>query len=207
VYPALQSPRLVFVGSLAQRYKGADVLLKAVHKLAATTDINLTMIGEGKHRQESEELARALEITDRVRFLGELAAGKSVRDELDRADLFVLPSRSEGLPRAMIEAMARALPCIGTKVGGIPELLCEDEMVAADDPAALALKIQQVFDSPEKMTQMSSDSLQRSLDYRPELLRKRRAEFYGVLRNATEKWLAGRHSVAGQPVLQERISA
>ena len=66
---------------------------------------------------------KAKALRDRVRFRGQLTTPVDVRAELDRADLFVLPSRQEGLPRAMIEAMARALPCIGSSVGGIPELL------------------------------------------------------------------------------------
>ena len=65
--------------------------------------------------------------------------GHGVTEQLDAADVFVLPSRQEGLPRAMIEAMARSLPCVGSDVGGISELI-PDWVVPPNDPQALALK-------------------------------------------------------------------
>jgi glycosyltransferase involved in cell wall biosynthesis len=208
VYAAREgAARLVFVGSLAQMYKGADVLLKAVQQLARIHEVELTVIGDGKHRSELEEMARSLSLENCVRFLGELPSGKSIRDQLERASLFVLPSRSEGLPRAMIEAMARALPCIGTRVGGIPELLGEDEMVVSGEASALAGKLQQVLNSPAMMTEMSARNLQRAQEYRPEPLAKRRDEFYCFLRNTTKQWMARQPGMTAEPVLPERISA
>jgi glycosyltransferase involved in cell wall biosynthesis len=102
--------------------------------------------------------------------------------------------------------MARALPCIGTNVGGIPELLSDETMAPAGDISALASKLQQVLDSPEKMTRMSAQNLLRAQHYRPELLAKRRDEFYCFLRKATEKWNVEQQGDA-EPALQERLSA
>lgn len=86
-------------------------------------ELELRFIGDGGYRSTLTKMASDQGIADRVKFLGWLAAGPAVRAELDRADLFVLPSRTEGLPRALVEAMARGLPCIGSTAGGIPELL------------------------------------------------------------------------------------
>ena len=122
-------PRLVFVGSLAQMYKGQDVLIRAVGLLKERQlPVELKILGAGRHRLELERLVRSLSLDGAVRFLGELP-GAAVREELDNATLMVLPSRTEGLPRVVIEAMARALPCIATSVGGIPELLHQDDLV------------------------------------------------------------------------------
>src|SRR4029079_12805478 len=82
----------------------------------------LVVVGDGKYRAELERRAAAMNIRERVRFAGYLEREEVTR-ELDAADVFVLPSRCEGLPRAVIEAMARGLPCIATNIGGIPELL------------------------------------------------------------------------------------
>jgi glycosyltransferase involved in cell wall biosynthesis len=189
--------RLITVASLAQMYKAPDVLLNAVARcIAAGFDIQLTLVGDGKHRPEMERLAAQLGIASRVRFAGQLPAGVAVRTALDGSDLFVLPSRSEGLPRAMIEAMARALPCIGTAVGGIPELLPAEDLVGPDDAAGLADKIQEVLSSPSRMARMSARNLEIAQDYREDVLAPRRKAFFEHVREATEAWLAVRHRPA-----------
>jgi glycosyltransferase involved in cell wall biosynthesis len=185
-----QRPQILFVGSLAQMYKGPDLLIKAVKYLLPTITLMVNMVGDGKHRPELEGLARDLGVSDYVQFLGELSSGKTVRDQLDRATLFVMPSRTEGLPRAMIEAMTRALPCIGTRVGGIPELLADEDLVDPEDAQGLADKIKEVVTNPTRLSEMSVRNLKRAQDYRPEILDKRRTEFYRFLRQATENWLS-----------------
>jgi glycosyltransferase involved in cell wall biosynthesis len=183
-------PRLVFVGSLAQMYKGPDVLLHAVRLLHASDfEVEAVLLGNGKHRNELQGLARTLGIEQQVSFLGELPGGAAVREHFDRADLLVMPSRTEGLPRAMIEAMCRALPCIGSDVGGIPELLEEEDLVPVGDAAALARKIKQVLTDPKLQRRMSERNLRNAQRFRPELLEARRTEFYSFLREQTEDWL------------------
>jgi len=63
------------------------------------------------------------------------------------------------MPRAMIEAMARGLPCIGSAVGGIPELLSSEDLVSRGDAGALALKIMEVVSQPDRMTRMSDEQI------------------------------------------------
>ena len=127
--------RIVMVGTLSQMYKGHDIALQALaHLKSKRINFEMTFIGKGKHQAEMQRLAKTLGVQEQTQFLGELSVGKAVRDQLDRADLFVMPSRTEGLPRAMIEAMARGLPCIGTSIGGIPELLRPEELVPTNRP-------------------------------------------------------------------------
>ena len=180
---------LVCVGTLGQLYKAQDVLINAV-KLSINEglDLKLILVGDGKHREELQIQTKNLGLEERVCFRGWLTAGDSVRQELDRADLFVLPSHQEGLPRAMIEAMARGLPCIGSRVGGIPELLPSEDMVPAGDVAALAGKIREVVTNSERMARMSVRNLEKAKSYREETLCKRRNEFYCYLREKTRAW-------------------
>lgn len=182
--------RLITVGSLEQLYKGTDTLLGAM-ALARTaeTALSLAVLGDGKHRAELEALAQRLGLEGSVAFHGTVPGGEAVRAELDRADIFVLPSRTEGLPRAMIEAMARGLPCIGSAVGGIPELLPPEDMVPPGDARALARKIQEVASSPERMAAMSARNLAKAQEYRDDVLRERRIAFYRHVRERTEEWL------------------
>ena len=186
---------LVTVTSLAQLYKGPDVLIDATAECVRSgLDVRLAIAGDGKHRAELEQRAAAAGVADRVRFLGQVPAGDAVRAELDRADVFVLPSRTEGLPRAMIEAMARGLPCIGTNVGGIPELLPPADMVPAGDAAAVASKIREVVTNPKRMATMSQRNFHAAHEYREETLRERRITFYRQVRESTERWLARQHA-------------
>lgn len=170
--------RLIFVGSLQQNYKGLDVLLRAIAWPGSV--LTLVVIGDGAYRSEYEIQARQLGIEGRVCFRGHVPAGAAIRDALDAADLFVLPSRTEGLPRAMIEAMARALPCVGTAVGGIPELLPASALVPPDDVPALVRAICEM-NTPEVLTRHSCQNLTTAQGYRAEVLQLRRAEFCRVI--------------------------
>ncbi len=185
--------RLLTVGSLEQPYKGVQVLVVALAAcLRDGLDASLTVAGDGKWRPVVERQAADLGLSDRVVFLGKVPAGAAVRHLMDRADLFVLASLSEGLPRAMIEAMARALPCIGTNIGGIPELLPPEDRVPPGDAGALAAKIREVVCQPGRLAQMSANNLVRAREYHEPVLRERRITFYRHLRMASEKWMHGR---------------
>lgn len=182
--------RLITISTLAQFYKRVDILIDAVALVvAAGWDVELHVIGDGRHRAELEERAEQMGVADRVTFRGQVTTGFPVRLELDQADLFVLASRQEGLPRAMVEAMARGLPCIGTSVGGIPELLTPDCMVSPDTAPELARKIEQVLGNPELMSAMSERNLATAQGYKDETLRARRLAFYTALRDRTEQWM------------------
>ena len=173
-----------FVGSLAQLYKGPDILLNAA-ALCRSRGLNfdLMLVGDGRHANAMKALAERLGIKSQTRCLGQLASGQAVRDFLDSVDLFVMPSRQEGLPRAMLEAMARGCPCIGSDVGGIPELLAADDLVPPNDPEALARKIMEVTGDPRRMKAMSRRNLARAKQCHPEILREKRREFYQYVRD------------------------
>lgn len=184
--------QLVYVGTLAQLYKAPDVLLEAFHQCVRYgLDVYLTFVGDGQYRAALESRARVLGLHDRVRFRGQLSDRGEVQKELDAADLFVLPSLQEGLPRAMIEAMARALPCIGSTVGGIPELLPPRDLVKPGNSDALAHTIRAVLSSPQRMKEMSRRNLHEARDYEEGVLRTRRKEFYNYVREQTQAWHNG----------------
>jgi glycosyltransferase involved in cell wall biosynthesis len=184
---------LIIVGTLAQLYKAPDVLIDAVAVcVRERLDLQLVLVGDGKHRSELEARVAARGLGDRVCFRGLLPAGEAVRAQLDQADLFVLPSRQEGLPRAMIEAMARALPCIGSTAGGIPELLPPEDLVPPGDVAALARKIREVVNDPERMARMSARNLEKAKEHSDEVLCERRTAFYQYVRERTEVWIKSR---------------
>jgi glycosyltransferase involved in cell wall biosynthesis len=183
--------QLVTVGSLAQRYKGTDVLIRAIARcVQAGVDLTAVIVGDGMYKQELMELTECLGVSSRIHFSGHLPAGRAVRDVLDASDLFVLPSRTEGLPRAMIEAMARGLPCIGSDVGGIPELLSASELVPVGNAEALAVKIQEVLLDPQRIEALSHKNIEAALQYRDSILSERRRHYYQIVKEITQQWEA-----------------
>jgi glycosyltransferase involved in cell wall biosynthesis len=184
--------RLICVGSLAQLYKAPDVLVDAVGAcVRGGLSLELVLVGSGRHQLQVEERAVALGLGSRVQFRGQLTTPEAVRAELDQAHLFVLPSRQEGLPRAMIEAMARALPCLGSTVGGIPELIPAEDLVPPGNALALARKIREVITDPARMARMSARNLAKATEYSDATLTSRRQAFYQHLRASTETWAEG----------------
>lgn len=185
---------LIAVGTLAQLYKAPDAAIEAVATCVQKgLDIRLNWVGDGKYRSEMEALAATLGLGERICFRGQLTAGDAVRAELDRADLFIMPSHQEGLPRAMVEAMARALPCIGSTVGGIPELLAPEDLVPPGNATALASKICEVANDIDRMTRMSARNLNKAKEYKDEVIRERQIAFYHYLKEETEAWLKAKN--------------
>jgi glycosyltransferase involved in cell wall biosynthesis len=176
--------RLGFIGSLEQVYKGADVLLKAV-AICRTKGFNVgaELVGNGRYLSTYQQLAAELGIAKDVKFLGRLGSGKPIFDFLDSVDVFVMPSLTEGLPRAMIEAMARGCPCIGSRVGGIPELLEQSDLVKPGDPEALAGKIMEKIASPAQLDQEVKRNHAIAENYMPEHAQALRFAFLHAVRN------------------------
>ncbi|CDC98113.1 glycosyl transferase group 1 protein [Alistipes sp. CAG:268] len=176
-YPVGRPVRLLSVGALDRMYKSPDVVLHAVALVGASgTRCSLRWIGGGQHLAAMERYAARLGIADRVRFEGQQPADR-VADELRRADLFVLASRTEGLPRALIEAMAAGLPCIGTRVGGIPELLDDEALVAPGDAEALAARIRAFLDDAGLFERQAARNLREASIYAAPRLQRLRDGF------------------------------
>ena len=106
--------------------KNLDLLLHAFNRLSSDYQeaTELVLVGDGPCRQDLEKLVRDLKIESRVHFAGHVSHANVVA-YLQKADIFCLTSISEGLPVAMLEAMACGLPAVATKVGGVPEAVVE----------------------------------------------------------------------------------
>lgn len=170
--------RLLSVGTLSQLYKAPDVILKAVAILKNKGyQLYLTWYGDGQYKEPMKLMASKLGISDSVNFAG--AVPQSViREEFDRTTLFVHASRAEGLPRAVIEAMAWGLPCIGSSVAGIPELLNEKAIVKPNDAKGLATKIADFLDNPLLMDEQARKNWLEAKKYHNDILTDRRNVFY-----------------------------
>ena len=175
--------KLISVGTLGQLYKAPDIVLKAIAQLKEKHHIicELTWVGGGRHQKEMQELTLSLGIEEQVNFLGHVEAGNGVRQRLDESDLFLLVSRTEGLPRALIEAMARGLPCITSRVGGVPELLDNSALVPANDVNALAEKIREFIETPGLAQEQAKRNLAVAREYTDDFLAEKRRIFYSEI--------------------------
>lgn len=96
--------------------------------------------------------------------------------------MFVFPTKAEGLPRAVIEAMAVGLPCISTPVNGIPELLDREFLLNPNDTEGFAEKISFLVDNPLIMEKCSLRNISKAYEYEQNVLQSRRNKFYTKLR-------------------------
>lgn len=115
--------RIVFVGRLAPQ-KDVSMLISAFRSVSADPPPLLTIVGDGPLRASLEQQAASLQISSRLRFVGE-KTNAEVSDLLRESDCLVLPSRWEGFSNAALEAMAHGLPVIATRCGGIDRLIDE----------------------------------------------------------------------------------
>lgn len=148
---------LVAMGRLTPQ-KGFDLLLKAFAKLKDKhPDWILTIFGEGELRPELEALRDKLKLQARVYFPGNV---KNVYESLKQADIFVLPSRFEGFPNALCEAMACGLPVIATDCPSGPREIVEDDidgiLVPNEDVKALIAAMDRLMNDEQERLRLSS---------------------------------------------------
>ncbi len=178
--------RIVTVGSMEQLYKGVDTLLLAVKQCIDTgLALSLDVVGDGRFRPQLEALALETGVSDAVTFVGQLPGPAAVRQLIAGSDLFVLASTTEGLPRALVEAMALGIPCIASSVGGIPELLPVEDLFSASAPEALASRMSQVLRDPSRRRAMSLRNLTKAGEFQESELAPRRLRAYSELAERT----------------------
>lgn len=145
-HPLPSVPRAIFIGAL-QRTKSPDVLVECWPRvLDRVPNAELAVVGSGPMACQLVDRSRRLGVSGSIAFLGSLSREEVAR-ELDDSWVLVLPSRSEGLGRVVLEAMARARPVVGSRVGGIPELVTDDRglLVPVGDPVALGSAIASIL--------------------------------------------------------------
>ena len=165
-------PVITCVANL-RRVKGIDVLVRAAGIIGLQAKAQIVVAGNLTHNetgrqeftQEVMNLNQSLPLEHRVRFIGEC---HEIPAFLKLSDIFVLPSRSEGLSNALLEAMVFSLPCVATSVGGNPEVVVDGEtgfLVAPDSPEELAEKLLVLLRSPDLLRKMGDASRERILHH------------------------------------------
>lgn len=149
---------LLFVGTLKPQ-KGIEVLLDAWSRTdAAQLERTLLLVGDGPERASLE---RASSSSRGVRFCGHQA---DVATYLRTASVFVLPSHFEGMPNALLEAMAWGLPCVATRIGGVVDLVTDGvdgRLVPPGDAGALATALDEVLRAPDLAARLGKSARER----------------------------------------------
>lgn len=173
---------IVYIGRLAEQ-KGLDVLLRALDLLQHVRPDYLTLIvGDGPIRPKIEGLARAFELGPKVRVLGHRNDATRL---LAAADVLVLPSRYEGLPNVVLEAMRFEKPVVATRAPGTTEVVADGEtgvLVPINDAAALAQALRALLDDPERCRRLGAAGLRRVREhFRVETMIERFSALYEEL--------------------------
>jgi glycosyltransferase involved in cell wall biosynthesis len=150
------SKLIAVVANMYSRVKGHTYLISAASTVCRDIpEAIFVLIGDGKERPNLEQQVRQAGLEKNFLFLGSRG---DVPELLACCDLFVLPSEAEALPNALLEAMAAGLPVVGTRVGGIPEIIrngVDGLIVPAKDPHALAEAILRILQNPRFAKQLS----------------------------------------------------
>ena len=162
-------PTIISLASTIAPVKGIDVLLQAAALVCRQRpDTNFLILGStddryiqripalARHNRRLQPMPQALGISANVKFAGWIPG---VASALKSSDIFCLPSRSEGLSNALLEAMAAGLPCVATAVGGNPEVVVDHEtgyLVPSEDPRALAARLLELLADPALRLRMGN---------------------------------------------------
>lgn len=157
--------RLLTVARLINR-KGIDYLIRSLSELKDTIpDLSLTIVGSGNIQSELEALVKKRELSDSVKFLGEVPHNE-LAAIYSSHDVFVLPSFNEGMSNAILEAMASGLPIVTTETGGTMEMLNGNAVIiekGSSDSIRDALRT--ILPDKEKLNEMRRLSLERAKDF------------------------------------------
>ncbi|MEX1248618.1 MAG: glycosyltransferase family 4 protein [Anaerolineales bacterium] len=180
---AWDAPRLLFVGRIVYQ-KGLDLLLKALGELKGET-WELTIVGDGPRVEQLQAQARGVGIAERVHFKG-WQTRRQLPETYRAANLFVYPSRHEGMPNAVLEAMASGLPVLATRIAGNEELVTEETglLVLPEDTGALRSALERLLPDAELRRRMGAAARKRVA---AEYSWRRVAEAYlDLMRNTAE---------------------
>ena len=166
------------VGSVSTVIKGHDTAIKALAKLKEEGYVGYIyqIVGTGDPSR-LKALAEQCGVVDMVKFMG-VYKHEDVLKWFEDIDIYLHPSRSEGLPRTIIEAMTKATPCVCSQVGGIPELISTEFLFAYDGKEVESLKDSILRLTKERMISEGEKNYYKSKQYEPKRLEKIRHDFF-----------------------------
>lgn len=159
------------------RYKGQEYVIHAISELAKE-GINFEYYLAGGNRLKSsylKDLAEKLGVLNRMHFVGSLNSSQ-MPQFYDFIDIYIQPSKQEGLPRAVIEAMSRGVPCVGSNIAGIPELLQPECLFKKGNVNSIKNVLKKMIQND--MSRYAIENFNIAKEYQIDILTRRRNHFY-----------------------------
>lgn len=170
--------KIGLIGSLATKTKGLKTAFKALSLIIQKeNDVVFEIVGDGPQDYWLKLISK-YKLNKFVLIKGTLKSGAEINEWLDSLHLYIQPSRTEGLPRALIEAMSRGCPAIGSNVGGIPELLDKKFLHMAKDYRKLSQIIYMLLNDKRVAMEQAKRNFEFSKNYSKTVLDKRRNDFW-----------------------------
>lgn len=173
--------RILYVGRLNFKKGLRELLIAGKNLLSKGYKLRIRLVGDGKDREEIKKLAKDLGIDSRVEFVGWVPVGLQLQKEYRSANLFLLPSYSEGSPKVVIEAMANGLPVVATNVGNVPYLVEHQQtglVIPSRNVRALENTIETLLSNETMRQHMAKAALSRAREFTIEAERKCVAEAF-----------------------------
>jgi len=174
--------RFGLIGTLNVAYKGLEESLKALKSLVGQMpDFEMLFVGKGDTTY-LEGLIESTGMQQHAVIIGKISSGQPVFDFLDSLDVYLHPSKHEGLPRAVIEAMSRACPVLASSIAGTPELLPAKYIHKPGDYQTLAKQIRQVITNKDELCEMAKVNFDKSAEYSFTEIRNKKSDFWRLFK-------------------------
>jgi len=174
------------IGSFKTKYKGIHDAFNAISILSKKNiHVKFRILGSGD-KDSYQNLAKKLQIEEKIHFDGLLSSGVEVWNWLDNIDIYIQPSYQEGLPRALVEAMSRACPAISSTAGGMPELLNGANLIKPGDYKNLAQLLEKGIKNKDWQILESNRNFEKSKEFQKEVLDLKRNTFLNQFKKFCE---------------------
>ena len=171
--------KIGLIGGFDAKYKGQNILLQAIALLdnKIIENISLYFVGKGNNEWLSN-IANNLGLLENIKFIGPKESGNEIFDFLLDMSLYVQPSYTEGMPRALLEAMSVGCPVLGSRVGGIPDVVSSTSIHNPGDYKTLSNQILKLYVNRELLLKESFRSIDMVQPFLKSNLDKKRDSFY-----------------------------
>lgn len=168
--------KIMTAAALNVKYKGQQYVIKAIPILNKMgIYVKYYVAGTGKS-DYLEKIAEKCNVSEQVIVMGSIPHEK-VLQLMDEVDIYIQPSLQEGLPRAVVEALSRGLPCVGTGTGGIPELIPEECIFEKKSSESIANVIRSIL-KKNMLKEISQRNWNRAKEFSNDILERKRNEYF-----------------------------